>query len=81
VEEQEQAIMPMPEKGWRARALLMGGLLGSVLGLLSAYLYIRSAEDMYGGEGPPEGPQTKDALKLGVSLLGIIRTITEWGRH
>lgn len=79
--EQEQAIVPVEDRGdWRARVFLLGGAIGTVLGLLSAYLYVQAAEQRYaGGEEPPEAPGAKDAVRLGVSLLSIIRTITEWG--
>jgi hypothetical protein len=62
--------------------MLLGGLLGAALGLISALLYIRSAEQtaLERGEGPA-APATRDALTLGVSLLGIIRTISEWGQR
>jgi len=64
---------------WRTQALFTGGLAGAVLGLIAAFLYIRSAEEQYGAQTPPK-PQTGDAVRLGVSLLSIIRTVTEWGK-
>ena len=78
--DQEQAIVPN-EENWRTRVFAVGGLIGEILGLISAYLYVRAADQKYGGEQPPEAPQTGDAVRLGMSLLGIIRTITEWGSH
>ncbi len=64
---------------WKSKALLTGGVAGSLVGLLAAFLYIRSAEEKYGPELPP-APNTGDTVRLGVSLLSIIRTITEWGK-
>ncbi len=66
--------------GWRTRTLMMGGMIGAVLGLLSAYLYLRAAEETHEPGEAPEGPQPRDAAKLGVALLAIVRTIAEWGR-
>lgn len=77
--DQSRAIIPQPDAGWRPRVFLLGGLLGALLGLLSAYLYVRAAEERYGGAKPPEAPDTGDAVRLGTALLGIIRTIAEWG--
>jgi gas vesicle protein len=80
MEDNERAIMPV-EEGWRARTMLMGGLIGAVLGLLSAYLYLRTAEESHEEGRTPEAPETRDAVKLGVALLTIIRTIAEWGKR
>lgn len=80
MEENQQAIVPA-DGGWRARVVVMGGIIGAVLGLLSAYLYLRAAEETHGPEGTPQGPETRDAVKLGVALLAIIRTISEWGKR
>jgi hypothetical protein len=72
----------MPAGGdWRTRTFVLGGVVGAVLGLLSAYLYVRTAEEEHGEGQPPATPQTGDALRLGLSVLGIVRTITEWGKR
>jgi hypothetical protein len=81
VSEQEQAIVPVTDSSWRTRIMLAGGIIGTVLGVLSAYLYVRAAEEAYGGEAPPEAPKTSDAVRLGISLLSIVRTITDWGKR
>lgn len=68
----------VPRSGdWRPRVFLIGGVIGAALGLLSAYLFVRAAEEA--GKEAPEAPGAGDTVKLGLSLLGIIRTITEWG--
>ena len=75
-----QAIVPVTES-WRTRTLMMGGIVGAVLGLLSAYLYLRAAEETHEPGESPGGPEPRDAAKLGVALLAIVRTIAEWGRR
>lgn len=64
---------------FRTRVLVIGGILGTVLGVISAILYLRAAEETY-GEDLPSTPQPRDAMRLGVALLAIIRSITDWGR-
>jgi len=76
----ERTIVPASES-WRSRTILTGGLIGAVLGLFSAYLYVRAAEETHETGQAPEAPETRDAVKLGVALLTIVRTIAEWGRR
>jgi hypothetical protein len=64
---------------FRTRVLVIGGILGTVLGVISAVLYLRAAEEAY-GDDLPSTPQPRDAMRLGVALLAIIRSITDWGR-
>ena len=53
-------------------------LLGLALGLLSAYFYVQASRQSH-GDMAPEPPSAGDTIRLGVSLMGIIRTITDWG--
>jgi hypothetical protein len=76
----DNAIEPA-RNTYRARVLLIGGILGSVLGIVSAILYLRAADEVHGPDGAPQAPEAGDAVKLGVALLGIIRTITEWAKR
>lgn len=78
--EENHEIVPV-SGGWRTRTLMMGSLIGAGLGLLSAYLYLRAAEETHEPGETPQGPETRDAAKLGVALLAIVRTIAEWGRR
>jgi hypothetical protein len=57
--------------------LAIGGVVGALLGLGAAYLYVRAAEEARGGE-PPQ-VETGDAVRVGLSLLGLVRMITELG--
>jgi hypothetical protein len=74
-----RAIVPAAED-WRTRIFVFGGIVGAALGLVSAYLYVRSAEEEHAGR-PPASPKAGDALRLGTSVLAMVRTITEWGRR
>jgi len=67
----------LPETNWRTRTDLIGGLLGLMIGLLSAYLYARAAEENKALQ--PGRIKTMDALRLSVALLAIVRQITDLG--
>ena len=66
-----------PQNDWKPRVYLSGGLFGLLVGLMAAYFYARASE-----ESTPEKPariKTMDALKLGVSLLALLRQVTDLG--
>lgn len=79
--ETEMMIEPREEEiqvaDWRTRTLMIGGAIGTVLGILAAYLYVRAAEEAHSSQAP-EMP-TKDAVRVGLSLLTIVRQIAELG--
>lgn len=56
---------------WKNKALLIGGILGTVVGLGAALLYIRSVEDT--GSDEPKKVATGEALMLVISVFNIIR--------
>jgi len=60
---------------WKAKALLVGGAVGAIVGLGTAYLYIRNIEES--GEEPQVG--TKDALQVGVAVVALVRQIANMG--
>lgn len=73
-----KAIEPIQNSGWRPRVYAVGTVVGLALGLLTSYFYVRAVEEK-GQDVVPETPSAGDTIRLGVSLLGIVRTITEWG--
>lgn len=62
----------MSESNWRTRAYLTGGVIGAVLGLGVAYIYVNAAEKS--GESRPELPPS-EAVGIGLALLAVIRQI------
>ncbi len=62
---------------YRMRTLLIGGVIGAAIGVLAGWLYFNSnvKVDATGKEQLP-APTAGDALKLGLSLLGLLRLIT-----
>lgn len=66
-----------PRDNWKPQVYVAGGLGGLIVGFLAAYFYARASE-----ETTPDQPtriRTMDALKLGVSLLSLLRQITDLG--
>lgn len=63
-------------QNWKTRTYVLGTLLGAGMGLLSAYLFTREAEqNSEDGEMPDIAPST--LLGLALSILGLIRQISE----
>ena len=57
---------------WRTRAYLSGGLIGALLGVGVAYIYVNAAEKS--GEARPELPPS-EAVGIGLALLAVLRQI------
>lgn len=57
---------------WKVKILLIGTALGALIGLGTAYLLARTAEE--NDEGPPK-IKTGDALKAGINIIGVMRGI------
>ncbi len=65
----------------RTRVLLLGGIIGALLGVAAAYLYLRSAPiqvDESGKERLPAIPPG-EALRVGLGVLTAIRQIVGLG--
>lgn len=78
-DDQHAVMTRQPDTGWQSQVYLIGGAVGALLGLLSAFLFVRASQEAR-GENPPDAPSTSDAVRLGMSLLGIVRSIAELGR-
>jgi len=62
---------------YRTRTLLIGSLIGALIGALAGFLYFNSNVKVNeAGEEQLPAPSAGDALKLGLSLLGVLRLIT-----
>ncbi len=62
----------------KTQSLLIGGLIGSLLGILAGLLYFNSnvKVDEEGAE-KLAAPEPVTSLKLGLSMLGVLRQIAE----
>ncbi len=65
----------------RSRILMTGLGLGALVGLLSSYLYARSAEEHANAEtGAVESISTGQALAVLLAVLGVVRQIAALGK-
>ena len=60
---------------WKSKAFIVGGVLGALLGLGAAYIYVNAAEES--GESPEVSPGT--AVTIGLSLLALLRQVAVIG--
>jgi len=75
--------------GSRTKALIIGAAAGAALGVAAAWLFIRSVEEeeALAIEGAGEGavaPRTigvGPVVRLGISILGVLRQIVDLGRE
>lgn len=65
------------DTSWKTKFMLIGTAVGALVGLGTAYLMARSAEETAGG---PPTITTADALKAGVSVIGVVRGIAALGK-
>lgn len=73
VMEETSAIVEAPN--WKPRALIIGTVIGALVGLGAAYLFMQRVEAESGDPSikPVEG------VKLGVMVLGLLRAVAELG--
>ena len=62
----------------RNKTLIIGGLAGSVLGILAAWLYVRAAREKDEAASPQAVPPGK-MVKLGLSVMEVLRQVAALG--
>lgn len=61
----------------RTRVMVMGGVVGALVGVLAAQLYLRSAEGDLDEAGEAALPsfEPRDLIKLTLSVLGTLKLV------
>lgn len=61
----------------RTRVMMIGGLVGGLIGVLAAQLYLRSAEtkEEEGEEVALPSLEPRDMIKLVLSVLGVLKLV------
>lgn len=72
---QELAAMDKQEN-WQTKVLITGGIIGAGVGLLTSWLLIRTSRETRSG---PPAITTGDAIKVGVTTIGLVRAIAALG--
>jgi len=63
------------ELDWKTKAMIVGGVVGALVGVGAAYLYVRNLEAA--GDEPKLEP--RDAMTIGMSLVTLVRQIANMG--
>ena len=59
----------------RNKALIVGGAIGALVGLLAAWIYVRDLRAEEGQESALPGVAPGEALKIGLGVLGLLRQV------
>ncbi len=71
---------PTPEN-WQRRTYVTGGVIGTIFGLIGAYLYARAAEEEAARNGgKPNSIPTGQAIGLALAAIALLRQVTELGK-
>jgi len=74
-------ISPLNDPKARPQRLIIGGIIGSLFGLLGAYFYSRAVEDDVRQNGSQRNPvSTGEIIGLGLAVLALLRQVSEMGR-
>lgn len=73
-----QTTPQTPDNAWKTRTYALGLIAGAVMGLISAYMFTRAAEE--NDDGKPNAIPTGTLIGILLSVLGLIRQIAESGK-
>lgn len=64
------------QENWQTKVLITGGVIGAIVGLATSWLLVRTSREVRGG---PPAITTGDAIKVGVTTIGLVRAIASLG--
>lgn len=75
----ENEIVPQDEENnsWKANTLLIGGLVGALVGLGTAFLLIKRSEQ----QGKPLHISPGKGVQMGALIAGLLRSILSLGEN
>ncbi len=65
----------MDDQNWKTRTYLIGAMVGALTGLGVALVLVRRSEEI----GEPIEFGTREGLRLGIGLLGLVRQVGKLG--
>jgi len=68
------SIQETQNVSWKTKVLIVGGVLGTLVGVASAYLLIQNQKEEQSLQVTPG-----EGVKLGVLVLGLLRSIATLG--
>ena len=72
----DQVSMAVDEiENWKPKVLLIGAVIGAVVGVGAAYLFVQQAEQ----EGSKPSMSTGEGIRLGLLVLGLLRSVAALG--
>ncbi|MEW5867850.1 MAG: hypothetical protein AB1894_01130 [Chloroflexota bacterium] len=71
----ETAIQTEVDVNWKPKVLAFGAILGALVGVIAAYLFIQNSPME---EEPPQ-MSAGEGVKLGVLVFGLLRSIATLG--
>lgn len=63
---------------WKRQFLISGAVVGALVGVATAFLLARAAEE--DGDGPPE-IKTVDIIRAAMSIIGAMRGVASLGKR
>jgi hypothetical protein len=60
-------------KQWKTRAIIIGGVVGLIAGIVASLIFIQRAEQI---EAHPK-VTAKDGVMVGIGVLGVLRSIAD----